>query len=87
MIGCLETIFTAMDIILRFLVVILIMLIPGAICLALTGGTIFEPFPGKGLPPHGTEVSVTEYWCCTTSLLSLACLLAIVGFKKAFVNH
>ena len=82
--GCLEILITIGEVSLKILVPILILLIPGAILLAVTGGTAFEPFPGQGLPPHGTEVSVTEYWCCTTAALSFACLLAIVGFKRAF---
>jgi len=82
MLGCLEVFITLLDLIVRPLGVIILVLLPCAILFAFTGGSVFEPFPNQGLPPHGDTVTVGEYWCCTAAFLPVALVAGITAIKK-----
>jgi len=81
MLGCLETLITGAELVVRGLVILFIPMFICGIFLAFTGGTIADPLTDTRTY---TEVSVTEYWCCIGTFITFFSVLLIVAIRKVF---
>ena len=61
--------------------IIILAMWPFGCLIAFTGGTIFDPFPGKGLPPHSGGLTPWEYWSCVIPWVLAELLIGIAGLK------